>query len=182
MKKTIKAILSILLVLSLVGCKDMMNNPTKKVEGFLSKYQTLDKEVLEQLDKTLNSSENFTDSQKERYRDIMKKQYKDMTYNIKETTEDGNNATVVVEIEVYNYGTAISQAENYLLTNRDEFIDTVTNEVSTTQFLEYKITQMENVKDKIKYTINFTLTKTDNEWKLDGLNDVDRQKLHGLYY
>ena len=41
---------------------------------------------------------------------------------------------------------------------------------------------MKEVKDKVKYTINFTLTKVDDKWKLDNISDIDRQKLHGLYY
>ena len=26
------------------------------------------------------------------------------------------------------------------------------------------------------------LTKVDDKWKLDNISDIDRQKLHGLYY
>jgi len=41
---------------------------------------------------------------------------------------------------------------------------------------------MKDVKDKVTYTINFTLSKVDGNWRLDNISDVDRQKLHGLYY
>ena len=36
-------------------------------------------------------------------------------------------------------------------------------------------------KDKITYTITFTLTKEDDEWTLDDITDIDRQKIHGIY-
>ena len=47
--------------------------------------------------------------------------------------------------------------------------------------MDYKLKQLSLVKDKVKYTINFTLTKTDDKWTLDDITEIDRQKLHGLY-
>ena len=181
--KQIKNILLIVVISFLVvGCGNMMNTPTKKVEQFLSKYQTQDKAVLDQLDDVIDEAGTMVDDQKDEYRDLMKKQYQNLSYKIKDETEDGDSATIEVEIEVYDYGKAISEAETYLTTNRDEFVDSETQEVDSEKFLNYKIGKMKDVKDKIKYTINFTLTKVDDEWKLDDISDVDRQKLHGLYY
>ena len=56
-----------------------------------------------------------------------------------------------------------------------------TNETDDAKFMDYKLDQMDDVKDKIKYTINFTLTKKDNNWEMDEITDIDRQKIHGLY-
>lgn len=183
MKKLRKVLLVIIALVIITGCGNMMNTPTKKVEEFLSKYQTQDKEVLDQLDTVIADAGNLTDTQKEEYRKLMKKQYQNLSYKIKSETEDGNNATVVAEIEVYDYGKAISQAENYLTTNRIEFVTDVENDiVDTVKFLEYKIKQMTDTKDKVTYTINFTLTKVDGKWKLNDISNIDRQKIHGLYY
>lgn len=182
MKKINKIILLVTILFLVVGCGNMMNTPTKKVEDFLSKYQTMDKDVLSQLDDVIKDAGNLIEDQKNSYRDMMKKQYQNLSYKIKDETEDGDNATVEVEIEVYDFGKAIRESETYLTTNREEFLDTETNEVDTKKFLDYKIGQMKKVKDKVKYTINFTLTKVNDEWKLDDISDVDRQKLHGLYY
>ncbi len=182
MKRLNKIILTISALFLIVGCGNMMNTPTKKVEEFLSKYQTMDKEVLSQLDEVITDAGNLNDSQKDTYRDLMKKQYQNLSYKIKDETEDGNNANVLVEIEVYDYGKAIRDSETYLTTNRDEFLRDDSSEVDTVKFLDYKIGKMKEVKDKITYTINFTLTKVNDEWQLDNINDVDRQKLHGLYY
>lgn len=178
-----KKILVIVAVLFLsVGCGNMMNTPTKKVEDFLGKYQTMNKDVIGQLDEVIDQAGTMADEQKTKYRDLMNKQYQNLSYKIKDETVDGDNATVETEIEVYNYGDAISKAESYLVTNRDEFVDKVTKEVDKSKFLDYKIEQIKNVKDKVKYTLNFTLTKKDGKWKMDNINDIDRQKLHGLYY
>ena len=182
MKQIKKALLVVVVLFLVVGCGNMMNTPTKKVEDFLSKYQTQDKDVLDQLDDVIKEAGTMNDDQKEEYRDLMKKQYQNLSYKIKDETEDGDSATVQVEIEVYDYGKAISEAETYLTTNRDEFLDEDTQEIDSEKFLNYKISQMKDTKDKIKYTINFTLTKVDDEWKLDDISDIDRQKLHGLYY
>lgn len=183
MKNLKKVLLVIVALFLVVGCGNMMNTPTKKVEEFLGKYQTQDKDVLDQLDDVINEAGNFNEDQKEKYRDLMKKQYQNLSYKIKDETEDGDTATVQVEIEVYDYGKAISEAETYLTTNRSEFVTDIENDViDTVKFLDYKIKQMTDVKDKVTYTINFTLTKVDGEWKLDDISDIDRQKLHGLYY
>lgn len=182
MKQIKKVILMVAVLFLVVGCGNMMNTPTKKVEEFLSKYQTQDKDVLEQLDDVIKDAGTMIEDQKKDYRDLMKKQYQNLSYKIKDETEDGDNATVQVEIEVYDYGKAISKSETYLTTNREEFLDEEKKEIDSKKFLDYKIKQMKDVKDKVKYTINFTLTKVNDKWKLDDISDIDRQKLHGLYY
>ncbi len=164
----------------LVGCQQMMNTPTKQVEEFLSKYQTMDKKVMDQLDEVIDSAGTMTKEQKEKYRDLMKKQYKNLSYKIKEDTEDGDEATVEVEIEVYDYATAIKNAESYLLTHKEEFLDEE-EEVDDEKFMDYKLSEIDNVKDKVKYTLHFVLEKKDKEWEVEDITDIDRQKLHGLY-
>lgn len=182
MKRIHRIIFLVAIIFLVVGCGNMMNTPTKKVETFLSKYQTMDKAVITQLDDVVDDAGTMNEDQKEKYRELMKKQYQNLSYKIKDETEDGDNATIEVEIEVYDYGKAIREAESYLVTNNNEFLDINTNQVDTVKFLDYKIDQMKNTKDKVTYTINFTLTKIEDEWKLDDISDVDRQKLHGLYY
>ena len=177
MKKFIVLITAVFL---LVGCESVMNNPTKRVETFLNKYQTMDSEVLSQLDTTLNNDDTLTSNQKNNYRDLMKKQYQNLTYTIKDEEVDGDNATVKVEIEVYDFNKAMNDADDYLLENPDEFVgedDNIDNE----KFMDYKINQMKNTNEKVKYTIEFTLTKTNDKWTLDNVDEITRQKIHGIY-
>jgi hypothetical protein len=44
-----------------------------------------------------------------------------------------------------------------------------------------KLMALENVNDRVKYTINFTLSKIDEEWIVDDLTETERMKIHGLY-
>ena len=166
-----------------VGCGNMMDTPTKKVESLLGKYQNQEKNVITQLDEVVAAAGSLNEEQQEKYRDLMKRQYKNLTYKIKDEVEDGDSATVTVEIQVFDYGKAISDSENYLVDNRNEFIlDSDSDTIDTIKYLDYKLENMASITDKVTYTINFNLTKEDNEWKLNDLNDIDRMKLHGLYY
>lgn len=175
-----KFLLLILPMLLLVGCESVMNNPTKRVETFLNKYQTMDSEVLSQLDTTLNNDATLTNEQKKDYKEIMKKQYQNLTYTIKDEEVDGDTATVKVEIEVYDFNKAMNNADSYLLQNQEEFIDE-NNAIDNEKFMDYKIKKMKDTKEKVKYTIDFTLTKNDNNWQLNNVDEITRQKIHGIY-
>ena len=95
MKKLALLFISVFL---LVGCETVMNNPTKRVETFLNKYQTTDSEVLSQLDTTLNNDTTLTSTQKEDYRNLMKKQYQNLTYTIKDSSGNENSTSRVVNV------------------------------------------------------------------------------------
>lgn len=173
-----KKILTILFtLLMLCGCSlnvKMDNTPTKQVEAYLNNYQTLDQGVLNNLDEIINKEITFSEEEKEKYRDILKKHYQDLNYTIKEETINGDKATVEVEIEVTDYTKALKDVE----------INIEKNNVTATSdenFNEYKLNQLEKVKDKVKYTIYFSLTKNDNKWVLDDLTQTEQEKILGIY-
>jgi len=175
-----KILMIVLTIFMLVGCDMVMNNPTKRVENFLNKYQVLDEEVLRQLDTTLNNEEGLTNKQREDYKEVMKKQYKDLTYTIKDEEVNGNTATVKVEIKVYDFNKAMLDSDQYLIENPDIFNDEDGN-LSNELFMNYKIEQMKTTKDTVKYTLEFTLTKKDDKWQLNNVDEITRQKIHGIY-
>ncbi len=177
MKKILLFLLAFFLV---VGCDNLMNTPTKRVEEFLNKYQKMDSKVLEQLDYTLDQDYELTEEQKEEYKKAMEKQYKDLVYTVKEETVDGKTATVKVEIEVYDYSKAISAADNYLLNNQDEFIKD-DGTIDKGKFLDYKIDAISKISDRVKYTLDLTVTKDDDAWVMNDITEIDRQKIHGIY-
>ena len=177
MKKTLCLFL---MVFVLVGCDLFMSSPTKRVEKFLNNYQTLNSEVVNQLDYKLNDQELLTDDLKKLYKDIMQRQYKDLTYVIKDEKIDGNKAVVVAEVEVYNYSKVMKEADDYLITNQQYFADDKGN-VDNEKFINYKLNKMKEVKDKTKYTLEFNLTKNDKEWILNDIDEITRQKIHGIY-
>ena len=85
-----------------------------------------------------------------------------------------------MEVEVYDYAKAVSEIENKLVNNADLYKDS-TGEISTTLYNDDKLKSLEDVKDRTKYTINFTLSKIDEEWVVDDLTETERMKIHGLY-
>lgn len=179
MKKIVICMLSILL---LSGCGEkMFNTPMKQVEMFFQNYQTLDEKVLTQLNKVVNEEENFNADQRLAYKELMKKHYQDLNFEIKDEKIDGDVAIVTVEIEVKDYSKALKEADDYLESNRTEFYDDkgVYNEFL---FTTYRIEQLEKVEDKVKFTLNLTLTKVDDEWVMDNISEIDEQKINGVYY
>lgn len=176
-----KKIIIILVVLYfLTGCTNLMNTPTKKTEEFFNKYQTLNTSILNQLDYTLDESYSLTKKQMEEYKSIMKRQYKNLLYTIKEELVDGNTAIVTTEIEVYDYVKALQNANNHLINNQDEFIEK-DGQTNKEKFMDYKINQLKKESSRIKYTLELNLIKKNDEWYLEDITELDRQKIHGLY-
>lgn len=190
-------IIGFLFILLFTGCTTA-NTPSKKVEEFLGKYQSMDSDVLTQLDNVVASDNNMSDEQKKDYKSLMERQYQNMSYKIKNEEINGDNATVEVEIEVYDYATSITKSKKYYEEHKDEFEDddkdtTTDNDnddnnnvvediiESSSKYIDYKIKQLKDVTDTVKYTITFNLYREDNTWKMDDISDVDRKKLHGLY-
>ena len=180
------------------------NTPKEKVKEFLDKYKNQDSEVISNLDETISSE--YKGKYKERYKTIMMNQYKNMDYTITDEVIDGDTAIVTADITVYDYSNAISSANTYLKNHESEFYtnssdettreddDAETNNMSDTtssnkktidndKFLDYKLGLLENVSDKKTYTIEFSLTKNqeNDTWILESLSNSDIEKLHGIY-
>ena len=178
-----KKVLSILgLALIMTGCSlgNMDNTPTKKVEEYLNNYQTLNSNVLSELDSMVNQEEMFDEDQQTTYKDIMKKHYQDLTYTIKEETVNGDKATVEAEIEVNDYTKALKEAENNRTTNEADFLDEE-GVFDETKFNDYKLNLLKENKERVKYTIYFSLSKSGDEWVLDDLTETEQEKILGIY-
>lgn len=179
MKKFLLVLTTCLFVLT--GCDSNMDNtPTKKVEAFLNNYQTLDDSVLEDLDSVLAADTSLNDDDRKGYREFMEKHYKDLKYEIKDEKVDGDKATVEAEITVRNYTKSVSDAENYKSQNKDEFNGEDGN-YDATLFSTYRLDEIKKVTETSTYTINFNLTKQNDEWKINELSDEDLNKINGLY-
>jgi len=177
MKKLILAVVTLFLF---TGCGDMTNTPTRKVEDFLGKYQSMDSNVLSQLDDIIKEDMDMDDDQKKDYKSLMERQYQNLSYKIKNENIDGEKAVVDTEVEVYDYRSALDKAEEYREKNKTEFQDDEKKD-DLSKYIKYKIEELKKVNDKRKYTITFNLHKEDGEWILEDISDSDREKLHGLY-
>ena len=176
MKKILLLLIAIFLI---AGCNDMMNTPTRRVEEYLGKYQILDSTVLTELDNVVDNSD-YSEEYKEEYKELMIKQYQNLSYKIKNEQTDGDTATVIVELEVFDYNNALSEAEDYIDEHESEFVDDE-DETRDEKIDHYKINAMKEVTDKASYTINFSLIKDNKKWVLEKISDSDLEKIHGLY-
>ena len=177
MKKKI-LLFSICLLLLLTTACSLGDTPTSAVERLLARYNNQDEEILVELDDYMNTN-NLTDDQNNKYKEVYTKQFKDMKYEIKEELVDGDNATVTAQITVYDYYTVDNEARVYLDENMDEFMtDGVYDE---SLFVDYKLKQFESTDKTVDYTIDFTLTKVNNNWQVNELTTEQLEKIHGVY-
>ena len=167
-------------VFLLTGCGALNNTPTKQVEMMLADYQTLNQDVLDDLDRVVEKETALQGEQKEEYRELMKKHYKDLIYNVKEEKIDGDEAIVTVEIDVKDYTKVLSSANNYLNEHPEEFKD-ATGNYDETKFMAYRLEKLKETKDRVKYTMEIGVTKKDERWVVNDLTEEQEQKLHGIY-
>ena len=154
-RKIFTIIAGILLFTS--GCM-MTNSPTSKVESLLNKYNSNDEAIVTELRDYLSGFE-FDDETNKQYEKIYLKQFSDLTYEIKEEEIDGDTAEVTAQITVYDYYKSEQSSNDYLMEHKEEFY---TDDVYDKNLFEkYKLEQLDKVKDRIDYTIEFTLTKVD---------------------
>ena len=124
MRKILLMTLSFLFLVT--GCsyeETMLNTPTKKVEMFFANYQTLNEDVMDDLDTVVDEDERFNTKQRESYRELMKKHYQAIQYDAKDEKINGDEADVRVEIEVIDYSKILKDTDRYLQEHRDEFLD-----------------------------------------------------------
>ena len=95
--------------------------PTGAVEDYLGKYQSMDSEVLSQLDSVVSNDTTMSDDQKKEYKALMEKQYQYLSYKVTNEEIIGDTATVDVEIEVFDYASSIRKSSQYYQDNRDMF-------------------------------------------------------------
>ncbi len=173
-----KKLLSIFLFCLLVGCTNN-NTPKEEVEALFYKFNSLDTEVISQLDNAINNT-NMNDTHKKRYKDIFIKQYKNLKHNIKEENIINTNAIVITEIEVYDLNYVRKNLDMYLDEDPDIFDDSQ-GVFNDDDYWDYKLTKMESTTKRVKYILELSLTRIDGIWILDNLIDSERKKIHGLY-
>ena len=162
MRKILLVIIIVLIITT--GCA-LSNNPNSRVEELLGKYQGLDNSIIIS-PSILANDNNLNINLDKKYSDIIKKQYQNMTYEIKDTKEDGDNAVVTAEIEVMNY---------------KKIINNMSGDVSE-EYHNRLINKLRDVRDKVTYTIDFKLTKdNDGNWKVESLTNDMENKLLGIY-
>lgn len=170
-------IMFITLVLICSGCaKDQAANA---VRNYLDKFNNHAPEVLAELD-DLIAKEDLDEDNKKMYEEIMKKQYTDLKYVIVDEKYNGDEATVITKITVYDYFKVQKDANNYLQNHQNEFLNE-DKKYDSSLFLKYKLEQMKKVTDKVDYTVEFKVNKQDGTWVIENPSQTDLEKIHGIY-
>jgi len=176
-----KKIIYILLVALLFsGCSNLSNTPKKKTEEFLKKYQTIDNVVLNDLDNVLATNTSMDDSQKEEYKKIMKKHYQGLVYEIKDETINGDDAVVTVEITVTDFNKVMDESSRYLSENLSLFTNEA-GEYDGNKYTTYRLEQLKDAKEKVKYTLNISLSKINGMWTVNEQSQTTYDKINGIY-
>ena len=171
-----KKIILFMTMFLLMGCHSI---PSGEVNSYLNKYQSLDNEVVNDLDNLINNS-NYPEDILELYKNVYLRQYKDLKYKINDYECSSNYCTVPVDIEIYDYNYAQQLALEYLTKHEDEFNDQNGN-YDINLYTKYKLDVMNNITKRIKYTININLEKELYDWRVIPLNNIDLLKIHGIY-
>ncbi len=177
MKKKIRIFSLLFFVIMLFGCA-IETSPKARVEALLNKYQSKDSSVVGELDDYLKTL-TIDDKNYDDYKNVYLKQYENMKYEIKDEKIDGDNASVVVQIDVYDYYKVEQEVNSYIASNASEFAEN--GVYSSTKALKYKIDKLNTAKDRVQYTITFNLTKVKDKWTIDNLSTEDLEKIHGTY-
>lgn len=177
MKKILVLILSILLICS---CGKKMTAKDVVID-YLEGYRTHSKEVMDALDDYIDDEKDLSDKQKETYKEVLKKQYKNIKYTITNETYNKEEATVTVKVTVFDLYKAQKEADDYLATHNEEFLND-DNSYNRNKFLDYKLDLMNDYVDQVDYTIDFKLYKNESDnWEIKDLSKEDLEKIHGIY-
>ena len=176
-----KKILLILSLFLLIGCeKDLNNTPTKRVEVFLSNYQSLSDEVQAKIIADVDEMNDLTEEERDAYIELWKRHFQGLTYEIKDEKIDGDDAIVTTQIEVTDYSKIMEETNMMLSENPELFLDE-DGAYSFRLYTDYKLEALKNVEDKAQYTIDFKLKKVNKKWILQELDEEDNLKLSGMY-
>ena len=159
-----KYLVFFLCILCLVGCTNKSSK--EAVIEYLEKYRNFTAEIEESLMKDLESV-NWTKEQKEKYILLMKKQFVNLKYKIKEEIYNGEEATVLVDITVYNYHNSKREA----LKEQDE----------SQNYIDKVLEKMNNETHTIKYTLVFKTNYKEGVWVLEQPSEETLKKIEGIY-
>lgn len=195
-KKIVIALITV--ALSMFGCFACgcsQQTPSDVANGLLSAMQNGDSEKISKYCNSIDidysamsesdSLDNKLTKEQQDVIDNFAKKVKDFDYKVVSETVDGDSATVDVEINTYNFGDIfkeviseyIGQAFGYA------FVGNATEEKLVGLLVDILGDKMEGMTEKnYNKTITFALTKSDNVWKVNEVNDSHFDALTGGFY
>lgn len=172
-------VVALAIVVFAIGCASLSNTPSGRVEEFLRRYQTTSDAVLIELGDFLDTLE-LDPEVREDYHAIYIRQYQDLEFEIQSENIDGNRAIVTVLIRVYDYYQANININNFIATNQNKFLDDE-GQFSPTLAFKHRIEELSRVNNRVEHTIDFSLTRVNDEWTMDSLSEDILEKIHGTF-
>lgn len=174
-----KIIVLFMMIMSLFGC-NLSNTPTNEVEKYLDNFKKPSDDVLLDVDNVV-SGEDLNSENKETYKKVLLRQYENMKYDVVDENIDGNNATVKVNVTVFDYYKTSENANTYMNEHVDEFND-VNGVFDNNLFNTYRLGELLKTNDVTTHEITFYLKKdTNGNWVLENPNKETLEKLNGFY-
>ena len=184
MKKFISSLLLVMMIISLTACGSSKQKKKKTVEQYLSAAKKLDAESMSELVIPSNTEdaeimENLTLEDEDSYSKFFAKFFKDnankMTYNILESTENGDEANVSVETKYIDGGPLIAATMSEAITKMlgialqgkepsDDEIDEMFGDI-------LKEEEAKNEPTFKNQTMNINLKKQDENWYITEVHD-----------
>jgi len=154
-------------------------SPEQLTNSYLKSYIKEDSSILKKIEypfeDTLNSS------QEQRFKEIMKKQYRNMVYTIEEQNLEEVDGQIVVHVTVFDLKDSYDRANHYVESHASNF-EKEDGSFDEEKAIDYKLSQLEDVKEKIDYSITFHFIKNkDNQWNMSDLSSSDIEKINGLF-
>ena len=172
-------LVGLIILVFTVGCASLGNTPTARVEELLRRYQNHSDPVLIELGDFLDSLDLDLDVRDD-YHAIYLRQYQDMEFEVQNETIEGDRAVVTVLVRVYDYYRANIEINNFIASNPNEFLDEEGNFSQALAF-RHRIDELSRVTNRVEHTIDFVLTRADEEWRIDTLTIDILEKLHGTF-
>lgn len=206
-----KIFLALFIILLSACSLNMNNSPKARVKELLDRYKNQDSAILSNLDDVIDEEyrgsykDRYKTLMTNQYKDL---EYKitdeiidgdtaivtaDVTvYNYGEAIDSAN---IYLREHLDEFSKDTTSEQEIIIDNSDEKEDENTNnsekesinssnsddKVDMDKFLEYKFRLLEGVTDRKTYSLDFTLTKENDEWVLDELSNDVMSKLHGIY-
>jgi len=177
MKKNL--IIVLLFFCFIIGCSKK-NNALDEVSKYLNSFINLDKDIIKQIDDTIDNDSNICSECKKVYKEILKRQYSTLKYNVISEQYDDNYAVIKVAIDVIDLKKAESQAQNELIPALDEYYDS-SGTLNKDLYYKRKYELMLKSNDRAYYEIDFFLEKKNGQWQIKDVTDEDLEKIHGIY-
>ena len=142
-----KLLITVLFILTFTACS-MSNTPKSKVEIYMNQFNSITENVKKDLETTV-ASENLSESNKEIYKKVLERQYKNLKYSIKDEQINGDNATVTVNITVYDFYKSNANAEKYYNEHTDEFTTSNGTTTDIDSYTKYRLEEMLKMSDTV---------------------------------